>query len=201
MAGLVFGTMLAGCISNNTNDPGPVQANTMNVIAGGVGQDVPARIFQEYGQDTTCRFARQGDVTVSPCPDDQGFPHQGPVCHNMKWSVQFANDHPYDGSEEKYGLPYNASLVYSLQQWREEKQELRFYWVRYSDTQCKFTDNDVIYCVELVSYSKADSKDHGCIRAMHRTFPGLDSSWMQGLDYAGPKGGQSAEATEGAATG
>lgn len=166
-----------------------VKGDAAKIIAGGIGQDVPARVYQEFGMDTTCRprnAASTGgaaDFAQAPCPDDQGFPHIGTVCSNMKWSVQFRNDHPTDASEEKYGLPNNETLVYSLQQWAWQ-ETVRFYWIRYSDTGCRFTDNDVIYCVELASLSKADSRDHGCIAAMHRTFPGLDSTWMQGLPYA-----------------
>lgn len=176
---------LAGCVQ----DSGPVHPNSMNIIAGGVGQDIPARIFQEYGMDTTCDPANSKGHSadgVLPCPDDNGYPHLGGVCSNMKWSVQFRNDHPYANSEEKYGLPYDSKLINSLQEWRATQQELRFYWVRYSDTQCKYTDNDVIYCVELTSLSLTESQGYGCINAMHRTFPGLDTSWKQSLDYANP---------------
>lgn len=180
---------------------GPVQKGQMAIIAGGVGQDVPARVYEEYGQDMTCKARSsgyQGDGgLIYPCPGTEGYPHAGSVCGQFKWSVQFRNDHPTDSSEQKYGLPFNESLVYALQEWRAQKQELRFYWVRYSDTGCKFTDNDVIYCAELVSLTKQESRENGCIRAMHRTFPGLDASWNQGIDYAGNREISSAEATGG----
>ena len=188
--------MLAGCadlFSTTDTQAGPINWHTMKIIAGGVGQDTTARVYEEYGMDTSCQATNDygvGDgwsyshTYPAPCPDDNGYPHIGSVCPNMKWSVQFRNDHPTDNSEEKYGLPYDARLVNSLQEWRASHQELRFYWVRYSDTQCKFTDNEVIYCVELTSLSLGDSLDHGCIKAMHRTFPGLDTSWRQSLDYA-----------------
>jgi len=189
VAASLLGTMmLAGCADLFQVSSGPVVSGQMNIIAGGVGQDTPARVYEEFGMDTTCSPTVAGmsdtNYNIAPCPDDNGVPHNGNVCSNMKWSVQFRNDHPTDNSEEKYGLPYDARLVNSLQEWRATHEELRFYWVRYSDTQCKFTDNEVIYCVEQTSLSLTDSLDHGCIKAMHRTFPGLDTSWRQSLDYA-----------------
>lgn len=192
--------LLAGC--SDAGQDGPVNRGQMNIIAGGVGQDIPARIYQEYGSDTTCSPGNvnqghsTGDSYPFPCPDNNGYPHIGHVCSNMKWSVQFRNDHPTDSDEEKYGLPYDGKLVNSLQQWRAEKQELRFYWVRYSDTQCKFSSNEVIYCVELTSLSLNDSMNHGCIKSMHRTFPGLNTAWDQALNFAVPSNGV-ADATDG----
>lgn len=183
---------LSGCIlPPKAPGSGPVvKGDGSKIIAGGIGQDIPARVYQEYGMDTTCFDQNAGDQyhihsynPVYPCPDDQGFPHIGDVCGNMKWSVQFKNDHPTDNSEEKYALPNNETLIYSLQQWQWQ-ETVRFYWIRYSDTGCRFTDNEVIYCVELSSLSKKESREHGCIDAMHRTFPGLDSTWNQGLAYA-----------------
>lgn len=185
---LALVALTAGCV----DQAGPVKRNQMNIIAGGVGQDIPARIYQEYGLDTACT-AHSGDSGegehIYPCPDNNGYPHVGPVCGNMKWSVQWRNDHPTDASEEKYGLPYDPQLINSLQQWRAEKQELRYYWVRYSDTQCKFTDNEVVYCVELTSLSLKESEAVGCIHHMHRTFPGLNTAWDQALNFAVPKSG------------
>lgn len=190
-------TLLAGCVF--PDQAGPVQANAMNIIGGGVGQDSPARVFQEYGLDTSCKASNSNDNThvsdPAPCPDNNGYPHVGPVCQNMKWSVQFKNDHPTDQNEQKYGLPYDPKLINSLQEWRAEKQELRFYWVRYSDTQCKFTDNEVIYCVELTSLTLKQSEIYGCIHAMHRTFPGLNTAWDQALNFSVPENGV-ADATE-----
>lgn len=200
IAGLLVMTALAGCTTPTQG--GPVKGGQMNIIAGGVGQDIPARIYQEYGSATSCHpesvaYATEHDVSPFPCPDNNGFPHIGHVCPNMKWSVQFRNDHPTDSNEEKYGIPFDGKLVNSLQQWRAEKQELRFYWVRYSDTQCKFTENEVIYCVELTSLSLKDSENHGCIKAMHRTFPGLNPAWDQSLGFATPSDGV-ADASAGA---
>ncbi|MBI2013724.1 MAG: hypothetical protein HYS87_02780 [Candidatus Colwellbacteria bacterium] len=184
--------LLAGCADEQS---GPVKANTMNIIAGGVGQDIPARVYQEYGMDTSCspdNSAYSGEdraTAILPCPDNNGYPHVGGVCSNMKWSVQFRNDHGTgSGDEAKYGLPYDSKLINSLQQWRAEKLELRFYWIRYSDTECKYTDNEVVYCVELTSLSLANSMDHGCIKAMKRTFPGLNTAWDQGYNFANPSG-------------
>ncbi len=187
---LAITATLAGC----ADQAGPVKANQMNIIAGGVGQDIPGRIYQEYGLDTSCTgISPTGDDThPGPCPDNNGYPHIGPVCSNMKWSVQFRNDHPTDTDEAKYGLPFDGELINSLQQWRAEKQELRFYWVRYSDTQCKFTENEVIYCVELTSLSLKNSEAYGCIKHMHRTFPGLNTAWNQALNFATPRSGVSA---------
>ncbi len=196
---VALSVLLGGCTVPEHSGP-VVKGDAAKIIAGGIGQDVPARVYQEFGMDTTCVPGSGGNgERVYPCPDDQGFPHIGGVCGNMKWSVQFTNDHPYDGSEEKYGLPNNETLVYSLQQWQSQ-ETVRFYWIRYSDTGCRFTDNDVIYCIELASLSKQDSRDHGCIKAMHRTFPGLDTVWTRGLPYAEAHPG-SANATSASAPG
>lgn len=172
----------------------------MNIIGGGVGQDIPARVYQEYGMDTTCTFHSGSNSSPrDACPYDTGYPHEGSVCGNMKWSVQFRNDHPTDNNEAKYGLPYDGKLINSLQEWRASNEELRFYWVRYSDTGCTFSDNEVIYCVELTSLSLHDSFTNGCIAAMHRTFPGLDPSWTQSYNFANPD--KVADATAQAVTG
>jgi hypothetical protein len=194
----ILAVTLAGCTYEE--QAGPVKANAMNIIGGGVAQDIPARIYQEYGLNTACKaYSPHPDHASypTPCPSNNGYPHVGAVCTNMKWSVQFRNDHPTDSNEAKYGLPYDSQLINSLQQWRADKQELRFYWVRYSDTECKFTENEVIYCVELTSLSLKDSEDHGCIKAMHRTFPGLNTAWDQALNFAVPSNGV-ADASAGA---
>lgn len=191
MAAAMVTTMLAlalaGCVDSGDDDWSRTRGNkniapnTMNIIGGGVGKDTIARVFQEYGQTTTCKYANG-----SPCPTEDGWPHDGAICENMKWSVNWRNDHPYEGSDEKYGVPMDQRLIFALQQWADQNTVLRFYWVRYSDTECKFTDNEVVYCVEPADFSKQESKERGCIHMMSRTFPGLNTAWMQGLDYGGP---------------
>jgi len=149
------------------------QKPDLTVIGGGVGKDTIARVYQEHPRDTNCSMDSTTRAT-------SGCPHDSVACGNTVWSVQWRNDHPTDQNEEKYGVDNNATLRYDLNQWHDQSTVLRFYWIRYADTGCSYSDSEVVYCAEPADFSVRDSRDHGCIANMDRTFPGLQDTWNGG---------------------